>query len=463
MTELLNIGLSGLNSSRIALSVTGQNVTNVNNEGYTRQSAELVTRNPEFTGGFYLGTGVEVETVRRITSEFLIAGARSDTSVFAGAETFSTLMDQLDQLFSDANSGLAGNLSSFFSSLQTAVDDPASIEARQVFLSSAEGLAQKFNSLHTQLQGLQRDINLQVDAVAGQVSAYTREIAGLNQQIGIATNTGSNPNDLLDKRDQALRDLAELVSINVIPTDNNGVTVSIGNGQPLVVGSESFELITIANPNNPAVRDLAIRSSAGSISPVGSGISGGMLGGLIGIKEGVINNALNNLGRVALGVSGAMNEAHNLGMDLEGNLGGDLFTDINNATSVSNRTIANGNNSVPQDQVVSVLISDVNQLSTSDYRLDFTAANTYVLTRISDGLSNTALDPSLTGVLGALPATVTVDGLTLNLDRPSGAFSAGDRFLIQPTRAFADEINTQVSRAQELALASPVRTSVPGR
>lgn len=458
MTELLNIGLSGLNASRLALSVTGQNVTNVNNEGYSRQSAELVTRPTEFLGGFYLGTGVEVETVRRITDNFLIASARSDTSTFAGAETFSTLMDQLDQLFSDASSGLAGNLSAFFSSLQTAVDNPASIEARQVFLSSAEGLEQKFNSLHNQLLILQRDIGLQVDAVTRQASSYTQEIANLNQQIAVATNTGSNPNDLLDKREQALRDLAELVDINVIPTDNNGVTVSVGSGQPLVVGPESFELITVANANNPAVRELAIRSSTGAISPVGNGINGGVLGGLLSVKEDVINNALNNLGRVALGVSSALNATHNLGMDLEGNLGGDLFTDINNAVSVSNRTIASGGNSLPKDQVVSVAITDINQLSTSDYQLDFTAANTYVLTRISDGVSNTALDPSLTGTLGALPATVTVDGLTLTLDRPSGAFSVGDRFLIQPTRGFADEIKVQVDRAQEVALASPVRT-----
>lgn len=459
MTELLNIGLSGLNSSRISLRVAGHNVTNANVEGYSRQSAELGTRPTEFLGGFYLGTGVEVEAVRRITNSFLVAGLRSDTSVYAGAETLSTLMDQLDQLFSNSNSGLSGNMSSFFSSLQTAVDNPGSIEARQVFLSSAEGLTQKFNSLHNQLLVLQRDIGLQVEAVAQQATSYTREIADLNAQIAIATNSGSNPNDLLDKREQALNKLAELVNISVIPTDNNGVTVSVGNGQPLVVGTEAFELTTLANPDNPSQRELAIRSVSGAVSPVGNGVSGGMLGGLLSVKGEVIDDALNNLGRIALGVSGSLNVLHNLGMDLEGNLGGDLFTDINDANSVANRTTANGGNSLPQDQVVSVSISDVNQLTTSDYQLDFTGANTYVLTRVSDGVSNAALDPSLTGSLGALPATVTVDGMTITLDRPSGAFAAGDRFLIQPTRGFADEIALQVDRAQEVALASPIRTT----
>jgi len=327
-----------------------------------------------------------------------------------------------------------------------------------VFLSNAEGLSQKFSSLQDQLLVLKNDINQQVTAVASQVSSYTQEIAGLNDLIGVATSVGSNPNDLLDKRDQALRKLAELVDINVVPTDNNSVTVSIGSGQPLVVGNDYFSLVTVPSSSNPAVLELAVQAPTGFTSKVGNNLNGGVLGGLLNASD-VIDNSLNSLGRVALGVSDTLNAVHNLGMDLEGNLGGDLFTDINNAASVSNRTIASGNNSLPKDQVVSVAISDVSQLTTSDYQLTFTAANTYVLTRASDGANNAALDPSLTGTLGALPATVTVDGMTLTLDRPSGSFSAGDTFEIQPTRGFSNDIKVQVDNAQGLALASPVRTS----
>lgn len=463
MPDLLNIGLSGLNSSRTGLSVTGHNITNVNTEGYSRQRADFATRTPEFNGGFFLGTGSEVDTVRRITNQFLIASERSNISVFGRSESFSTVLDQLDQLFSNASTGLAGNLSSLYSSLQTAVDDPTSIEARQVFLSTANGAAQKFKALQDQLLTIRGDIGQQVEAVVVQVSNLAREIANLNGEISVATNNGGQPNDLLDKRDEALRDLAKLMDISVVEIENNSLSISVGSGQPLVVGTETFTLSTQQSTNDPAVKELVIRSPSGSVSRIGSSIDGGLLGGLLSAQFGVIDNALNNLGRVALGLSDAMNTAHNLGMDLENNLGGDLFTNINAANTVANRTVAGTNNSLPTDQVVAVTVTDVSKLSVSDYQLTFTGANTYVLTRNSDGKSNTALDPSLTGTLPApapgTNATVTVDGLSINLVRPSGSFSTGDRFLLQPTRGFANDVALQINRAEELALASPIRTN----
>jgi len=457
MTDLLNIGLSGLSSNRIGLSVTGQNITNVNTEGYSRQSVEFGTRNPEFLGGFFLGTGAEVDTVRRITNQFLVASERSDISALGRAETFSGVMDQLDQLFSNANSGLSSNLSAFYSSLQSAVDDPSSIEARQVFLSTANNLAQKFQGLQDQLLTLQNNIGQQVEAVVVEVSTLAKEIGELNNQINVAINSGGEPNDLLDQRDQALRDLSKLVDVRVVPMENNSVSISIGSGQPLVVGTDVFSLTTQVDPDNPAVRELAIQSDSGAKTVVGNSLGGGLLGGLLDAQYGVIDNALNNMGRVALGISGALNSAHNLGMDLEDNLGGDLFTDINNPATVSNRTIAGTNNSDPA-QVVSVTVSDLSKLTTSDYRLTFTSGTQYVLTRVSDGKQNGALDPTLaSGTIGALPASLTVDGLTLDLSSSTG-FSAGDSFVLQPTRGFSNDIAVQVERAEFLALASPVRT-----
>ncbi len=463
MPDLLNIGLSGLNINRAGLSVTGHNITNVNTEGYSRQRADFSTRTPEFNGGFYLGTGAGVNDVRRITNQFLIDSERSNISVFGRTESFTSVMDQLDQLFSNADTGLAGSLSSVFSSLQTAVDDPTSLEARQVFLSTAENATQKFKSLQNQLLSIRADIGQQVEAVATQVSNLARDIADLNSEISIATNNGGQPNDLLDKRDETLRELAKLMDISVVPLENNSLSISIGSGQPLVVGNETFTLETAQSINDPEVKELVVRSPTGAISRVGSSVDGGMMSGLLSAQFGVIGNALNNLGRVALGLSDAINTAHNLGMDLENNLGGDLFTGINDANVVAKRTVAGTNNSLPNDQSVTVTVSDISQLSVSDYQLTFTGPNTYVLIRNTDGKTNTALDPSLTGTLPpAAPgtnATVTVDGLTIDLSRPSGSFSTGDRFLLQPTRGFSNELAVQINRAEELALASPIRTT----
>ena len=462
MPDLLNIGLSGLNTSRAGLSVTGHNITNANTDGYTRQVADFGTRQPEFQGGFFLGSGAEIQTIRRISNEFLVANERSNISVYGRAESFTNVMNQLDQLFSNVSTGLSTNLSSFFSSLQAVTDDPTSTEARQVLISTADGLSEKFTGLQNQLLTIRADIGQQVEAVVAQVSGLADEIARLNGEISVAINNGGQPNDLLDQRDQALRDLSKLMDLTVVDLGDNTLSVSIGSGQPLVVGTETYALTTQQSSTDPTVKELVISSRSGSVSRVGSSINGGLLGGLLSAQFDVIDNALNNLGRIALGVSDAMNTAHNLGMDLDGNLGGNFFTDINNASSVAERTIAGVNNSLPKDQVVAVSISDVSQLTVSDYQLSFTGPNTYVLTRISDGVSNTALDPSLTGTLPApapgTSATVTVDGLTIDLTRASGSFSTGDRFLLQPTRGFSNDIAVEVRRSEEVALASPVRT-----
>jgi flagellar hook-associated protein 1 FlgK len=458
MADLLGIGLSGLNGSRIGLNVAGQNISNIKTEGYSRQTAEFGTRGSQQQGRFVVGSGAEVDSVRRITNSFLVSAERSDIATYGRSETFSGLMDQLDRMISNKNSGLTGNLTSFFSSLQTAVDGPATIEARQVFLSSAGRLAEKFEGLQSQLSALQNNTGRQVEAVVQQISGLAKDIGELNAKVSAASSNGGNANDLFDKRDQALRELSKLIDINVVPTENNNIAVSIGSGQPLVVGSEAFELITEADQGNPAVRELAVRSSSGNVARVGNDINGGLLSGLLNAQYGVIDNALNNLGRVALGVSVALNAAHNTGLDLNNSLGGNLFTGVNNANSVANRTIANSNNALPVDQVVSVGVTDVSQLSTSDYRLTFTGPSSYVLTRLSDNQSNTALDASASGTLGTLPATLTVDGLTVNLSRPSGNFSTGDSFILRPSRSFADEIKLQVNDAASLALASPVRT-----
>jgi len=467
MADLFNIAISGLNSSRVGLSVTGQNITNVNTEGYTRQRAEFDTRTPHSAGGFFLGSGVNVDTVRRVTDQFLIDAERADISMFGKAETSSGLLNQLDQLFSNANTGLAGNVSDLFTSLQAAADNPTSIESRQVFLSTASGMAEKFSTLQDQMLNMRNGISQQINVVATEISNLSEEIASLNSRIGATINLGV-PNDLLDQRDQALRDLSKLIDFNAVDTGDGSVSVSIANGLPLVVGTDFFTMSTKPDVNNPLQDELVIRASSGVEASVGGKINGGLLGGLLDAQTNVIDDALNNLGRMALGVSDALNTAHSLGMDLENNLGSNLFADINAASSIANRTIASSANSAPLDQAVAVTITDVSKLSVSDYQLTFTSPTDYVLTRISDGKSNAALDSGLTGTLAfsgtpAPPssgtATITVDGLTIDLTRPTGDFSTGDRFLLQPTRGFASDIALQVNRAEELALASPIRTS----
>jgi len=459
MADLLNIALSGLLAHQRNLSTTGHNITNVSTPGYSVQSAVNVTRPAEFLGGLYLGTGVDVDTIRRSVNEFVIAQLRNDTSVFNRAETLANQLDQLDLLFSDPNSGLTANLDRFFGALQSANDDPTSIVAREVVLNEARALATRFNTLESKLNETSRVLSNQIDVAATQVSTLASQIADLNRAIveDSGAGLGQLPNDLLDQRDELLRQLSELVNITTAEQSNGAVNVFTGSGQSLVIGLQSLNLITRPSSFNPQVTELATQSGNTVVS-LGGNITGGILGGLLQARDNVVGNAANTLGRLALAVSAAINSQNQLGLNLEGNLGGNVFSDINNAVSIAARTFGSSNNSLPTDQSVAVSIADISAVTTSDYRLTFSSATNYSLVRLSDGATNAAIDPGLTGTIGALPATITFDGLSVVLDRPSGNFAANDAFLIQPTRSAANNINMVLNRPEQLALAAPIRS-----
>lgn len=459
MADLLNIALSGLNAHQRGLTTTGHNIANAATEGYSRQTTVNATRTSEFIGGVHLGTGVDLDSVRRIVDEFAIVQLRGDISALKQAETLRLNLNQLDSLFADSDTGLNENLDRFFAAMQGANDDPTSIPARQVVLSEAENLVKRFNQLANTLESQIRSVDQQLTTVASGITQLGSQIAEINQAIvaGSTRGAGQQPNDLLDQRDRLLKELSELVNITTTTQSDGATNVFLGSGQALVLAGESMSLVTRPSPADPQVSELAIQSSSATVT-LNSALGGGVLGGLLEVRDSVLQNSVNSLGRTALTVADSLNQQHHLGMDLEGNLGADLFRDINDSFAVAARTLAFSGNSLPQDQVVDVNISDLSSLTTSDYRLTFTSATTYVVTRLSDGQTNTGIDPALSGTIAGIPASLQFDGLSVALDRPSGNFAAGDEFLLRPTRLGALEIDLDISRPAQLALASPVRT-----
>lgn len=462
MPNILDIGLSGLISHQRSITVAGHNIANAGTEGYSRQSAELTTRPPEFTGSYYLGTGVDVSGVRRSVDEFILTQLRNDTSAFYFSDSLRSQLDQLDQLFANTSSGLSTSQERFFSALQAANDDPTSMTSRAVLLSEAQNLVNKFNGLAKELNSTFNDINQTVEASVDEVNSLAGQIASINAAIVEKSGSGrlgEQPNDLLDERDRMLARLSELIGISTTVQDDGAVNVFIGTGQALVIGAQSLNLVTRQSPQNPQAVELAIQTRSSTIGLGKTGINGGIIGGLLSARDGILTDSINTLGRAALAISDTVNQQHHLGMDLEGNLGGDFFTDINSAAAIASRTVAAANNSSPQDQLVELSVTDLAALTTSDYRIAFTSATTYVVTRLSDQKTNSAIDAGLTGTIGAIPATLQFDGLTLQLDRPSGNFATGDSFLLRPTASAASSMDLALERPEQVALAAPIRTA----
>lgn len=433
--DILGLGVSGLLAYQRALATAGHNIANVNTEGYSRQRTEFSARQPQFFGFGYMGAGVQVDAIRRISDAFVVAEIRSTTSSQSEFNTFYQMASQVDNLLSDANTGLIPGIDAFFNAVQSVANEPASANARQVLLSEAVTLDSRFNYIDKRLFDLSTNTNSQIQNAVREINTLAASIADLNKQIVLATQGSSQPNDLLDRRDVIIRQLAEKISVSTVPQDDGAVNVFVGNGQSLVIGNQAQQLSVIPSQLDPTELEVAYGTGAGAVN-ITRQISGGELGGLLDFRDQVLNPARNALGRVAIALSDGLNAQHQLGMDLNGALGGLFFSDIAQTSPEVFSTSA---------QTLTVTVSDANALTLSDYRLDYDGAN-YTLTRLSDNVAVASF--------AALPQTIASEGLTLNI---TGAPAAGDSFLILPTRAAARNFGVQITNTEEIAAAAPIR------
>jgi len=444
--SLLSIGKSGLFAAQAALSTTGHNITNANVAGYSRQTVVQATAVANREGNGYIGGGTQIAQVKRYSDEFLNAQVRTAQAATSGLDTYQAQISQIDNLLSSSTSGLSPALQGFFSAVQDLTGDHAGVPSRGALLSAAQTLAGRFQAMSGRLDEIREGVNSQVTSSVTLINSYASEIASLNDQIGkLAGNDSLNlPNDLLDKRDQLVMELNKQIKTTVVAGDNNSLTVSIGNGQPLIVGSRAFELAAIGTPNDQTRVTVGFVTN-GKITPMPeSALVGGALGGTLAFRSQTLDPAQNALGRIAIGLAASVNQQHHLGLDANGNPGADMFA-IEKADVT--RNIANNPTSTT---VVTATISDVTRLTTSDYKVDFKDGKC-IVTRLSDGQPNDIVP---------YPQTTpqTIDGIDFMI---TGTADTGDNFLVRPTVNGAANFKLKLTDGSQVAAAAPIVTSNP--
>ncbi|PHS27237.1 MAG: flagellar hook-associated protein FlgK [Methylophaga sp.] len=323
--SLLNIGVSALLTSQASLATASHNISNVNTEGYIRQRADHITRQADFQGSHYVGTGVTIGGVERIYDNFLASQVRTYTSQQSQQETFSTFSKQIDDLLGSPQLGLNNGLESFFNAVHEVANDPTSLSARQVMLTEGSILANRFNTIDRQLGELNKQADNLLAVSVKDINTLSQGIAELNNAIiaAGASRAGDQPNDLLDKRDQLINELSKYLTVNTIPEDTGAVTVIVGNGQALVVGTSNIKLHEIVDTSTNPVR-VAIGYGPTQID-VSLQLTGGSVGGAFQVRNDVIGVVQAELDALALGVTANFNSQHQKGVTLGGNIGGDFF------------------------------------------------------------------------------------------------------------------------------------------
>lgn len=443
MTNLINIGVSGLTASQAAMNVIGNNISNADTKGYSRQTVSTTASALQNIGVGYLGTGTTISDVRRIYNSYMERQLQTTTSLSADATAYQTQVSATDTLLSDSSTGIASALTSFFTSLQTASSSPNDSSSRQLLLTQAQGLSSRFQSISSQLSQQNDGINSQLSALSDQVNSLSTQVASLNKQISALSASGTQPNSLLDARNEAVRSLNELVGVTVQERDGN-YDVYLGTGQPLVSGVNSNTLS--ASPSNSDSSQFSLTLKMANFSTdVTSVATGGSIGGLLRYRSDVLNPTINSLGRIALTVSDAVNTQLGQGLDANGQFGSSLFSDVNNSIAITQRSVGSISNSSGSGNL-NVNISDTSKLTTYDYQVKFSDADNYSVTR-SDGTSMGSYK------LSDSPAP-TIDGFQLSLN--GNAVSAGDSFKVQPTRSGANSVSTTLTDASKLAFAAPL-------
>ena len=445
-SSLFSITQSGLAAAQAGMTTTAHNIANANTPGYSRQTVVQTSAGAQDMGFGFIGRGTQVAEVNRIYSDLLGSRVSQAQSSSNQLKTYFDQISQIDNQFSSTTAGLSPALQDFFNGMHNLAGNPSSGATRQAALSSAETLASRFQSLNGQLQELGAGVNAQIVSSVESINVYAQQIAKLNDELEKLQGGGDSKvaNDLFDQRDYAVTQLSQQIKTAVVK-QGNSYNVFIGNGQPLVIGLRTTNLVAMRSSTDPTQTTVGTASNNVQIPLPEDSLTGGSLGGLLQFRSQTLHGVENALGRVAITLATTFNAQHQLGLDQNGAIGGDFFV------AASPAVTAAGTNSTASAASVSATITDTSKLMTSDYRLQFAGGN-YMVTRLSDNalLYSNAAFPSGANV---------IEGVTLSLD--SGSFSNGDQFLIRPTANGARDFAVAITDTAKIAAAAPIRTSAP--
>ncbi|AWB67948.1 flagellar hook-associated protein FlgK [Saccharobesus litoralis] len=458
-SELLKLGTSALLGNQSHLQTVSNNIANLNTPGYSRQRTE-------FTSYVEWGLG-RSETVR-LFDKFANDQYRRDLETKGRTESFSKNTDTLDNLFADDQTSIAQGLDDVFGRLNEANDEPSALTPRQLVISDSQALVARMQSLSERVLEQEDIVNEEIDLTISEVNSLIASFYDINEKV-VAASAGENndaSSNMLDERNQIIRELSEIIGVNTINVESDGIELVAPNGQPLSIDGAYFNLRTTQGDPDPERLQIEVYSinNPNNVSDFAESNAGGKLGGLLDYRREVLDETINSLGQMAIAFSDAMNQQNRKGVDLEGNLGSDMFS-IPSTNALGYRD----NSSNFHD--IEVRIEDGQGASATnfEYEVVFTSSTEYTVQALKQGEAYGSASGPFTipgnttdfqGSSDGLP-----DGLELRFDpdssTASGGFTTGDTFLLRPSRLSGLDIEMNFDRPEQLALAAPISVNNP--
>jgi flagellar hook-associated protein 1 FlgK len=337
LNGLLNTGLLGVYTNKIAMSVVAHNISNSNTQGFSRQSPVIVTTNPINlttigSGGAALsfGTGSTVSDIQRVRDEFLDLQFRETSSRLNYWENIYSNVHYIEQLFGEpGETGLRNMYDSYWASIEELKTDPSNEAAKTQVVSRAEELVNTMKDLNYRLEELKNDINNEIKLRIDEINGYLKRIADLNQKILTSSSMSGSPNDLLDERDRLLDKLSELSNIRITSHSNGQISLSMGD--KVVLNGSSYQEIrslTIAETNDAYY------------AYVGSNLltfNDGKMSALFELRDEIIPSYQQQLDEFGLYLVDTTNLIYKEGWDSTGTItGANFFADISTKRGFEN-------------------------------------------------------------------------------------------------------------------------------
>ncbi|WP_409332447.1 flagellar hook-associated protein FlgK [Trujillonella humicola] len=306
------------------LDVTGQNISNVNTAGYSRQRVEQSSMNGATLPAIWsvsdgVGSGVDSNTVLRIRDAFLEARGRLETATTARLTVQSAAFTRIEQAFREpGDTGIQSMLADVFSGFSDVANHPLDEAPRRQVMERLATLAAGIRTTASTLDKQWDDTRTALGTMVTDVNATARSIADLNTKIQSGTLSGSSVNELVDKRDGLVMKLAEQVGATAVAKDGGMVDVVVG-GTTLVSGRSA---IGLALEGSSGIGGVAGDPPRLVTVPGGTTVQpGGTAEGQLSVLTTVVPTYRQALDSLASGLADALNSAHAAGFDLAGNPG----------------------------------------------------------------------------------------------------------------------------------------------
>ena len=453
--SLMNVGVSALNANQQALTTVGHNIANVNTPGYSRQTVytKAIPGQTASCASGFIGKGVQVATVMRNYSALLNRQSNAANAIHAADTSRLQGLMQMQDVFKGGDGSLGAAVTNMMNAFVDVQAAPSDATGRNVVLTRMSELAARFHAASNMLEEQDYSTAQQLRNNALLVNDKASQVARLNNEISRALATGHQPNDLLDARDQVIREINQYVQTTQVAADDGSISLFVGGSQALVLGINSGQLSVEETKEYPGSQRMALYFSqpgGQKLELTAAMVGGGEIAGLLKFRNDDLAEGRNLLGRLAMTIGHELNLQNKRGLTLNGQQGGALFSLPTTSTGYGNIT---GYSNIGPGAATTQVI-DASQLKPSEYRLIFEGSPlTPVLTRMSDGKVFNATSTS--------PLTFEADGLRFIVPNATTAAAvAGNSMLFKPFSTAASEIEALVHNPDELAAASALTANI---